>query len=173
MVDRRPAERTSLAQAIEDYIAKVTLKRPSEASRVTEEARLRRFMRIEKTLCAHAIAYLDHRHFEDWRDRRLTETVGRGTPGGRGQYKKEVVPAGRTRKDGQLRKNAAAPKVAPKPPKTISPGTVKREMTMIKRIFDFAMKEYNLSLNPLDKALVDRPSVQDARDVRLGLVDKA
>lgn len=167
LVDRRPAERTTLAQAIEDYIKKVTTKRPSEASRVTEEARLRRFMRAEKALCAHALAHLNHRHFEDWRERRLTETVGRGRAGGRGQYKPEVVPAGRLRKDGQPRKNAAAPKAAPKPPKAVAAGTVKREMTMLKRIFDFAMKEYNLSSNPLDKALVERPSVQDARDVRL------
>lgn len=167
LVDRRPAERTTLAQAIEDYITKVTLKRPSEASRVTEEARLRRFMRAERALCAHALAHLSHRHFEDWRDRRLTETVGRGKQGGRGQYKAEVMPAGRFRKDGQLRKNAAAPKAAPKPPKVVAAGTVKREMTMLKRIFDFAMKEYNLPANPLDNRLVDRPSVQDARDVRI------
>jgi len=167
LVDRRPAERTTLAQAIEDYIKKVTKLRPSEDSRASEEARLRRFMRVEKGLCAHALAYLTHRHFENWRDKRLTETVGRGIPGGRGQYKEEVAPSGRIRKDGQPRKNAASPKAAPKPPKTIAPGTVKRELTMLKRVLDFAMKQYNLHSNPLSNTLVERPSVQDERDVRL------
>ncbi len=40
-------------------------------------------------------------------------------------------------------------------------------MTILKRVLDFAMRRYKLVTNPLDKALVDRPAVQDKRDVRI------
>jgi len=166
LVDRRPAERTTLAVTIDAYIDQVTAKRPSEASRIAEEARLRRFLREEAHLCGHALAHVTPEMMEAWRDRRLTEKPNRGKPDGRGQRRTEVIPAGRLRKDGTLRKNAAQPKPA-KPIGTVSPATVKREMTTLKRVFDFAMRRYKLAANPLDRALVDRPSVQDARDVRI------
>ena len=166
LINRQLAERTSLGQAIEAYIAKVTATRPAENSRVSEEARLRRFLREEKYLCDHALAYIAPPMLEAWRDRRLLEKPSRGplkecTPGTR-----KPVPHGRYRADGTLRKNAAQPPT-PKPVKPISPGTVKREMTLLKRVFDFAMREYSLASNPLAANLVDRPAVQDARDVRI------
>lgn len=165
LVDRRAAERITLGRAIEVYLEKVTAKRPSKDSRVAEEARLRRFLREEAYLCGHALAHITPEMMEAWRDRRLTERPSRGKPVV-GSRRDEVVPAGRFRKDGTLRLNAAQRK-PPKPVGTISPGTVKREMTLLKRVFDFAMRQYKLVSNPLDHALVDRPSVQDARDVRL------
>ncbi|WP_224705110.1 tyrosine-type recombinase/integrase [Devosia aquimaris] len=166
LVNRRAAERTTFAAAIEAYIEKVTSKRPSEESRVAEEARLRRFLREEGHLCGHALAHVTPEMMEAWRDRRLTERPSRGKTGEVGAREDEVVPAGRFRKDGTLRANAARRKPS-KPVGTIAPGTVKREMTLLKRIFDFAMRQYKLSANPLDHSLVDRPSVQDARDVRI------
>lgn len=112
LVDRRPAERTTLATAIEAYIGQVTAKRPSENSRISEEARLRRFLREEGHLCGHALAHVTSDMMEAWRDRRLTEKPSRGKVDGRGQRREKVVPAGRIRKDGTPRKNAALPKLA-------------------------------------------------------------
>ncbi len=164
LVNRRPAERVTFAEAIEEYIEKETSKRRSTASRVAEEARLRRFLRAEARLCEHALAYLTPTMFEDWRDRRLTESVSRGSP-----YKPEAAPPpGRLKKDGTPRSNAAKPKAPAKPIATVSPGTVKREMTVLKRVLDFARKRYHLAVNPLaDRDAVERPTVQDERDVRL------
>ncbi len=163
-VDRRASERTTLGQAIQRYVKDVTRKRRSDLSASAEESRLLRFLREERDLCEHALANLTHEHFEAWRDRRLTDTVSRGSP-----YKPEPpAPKGRTRQDGTPRKNAAKPKAPPKPLKTISAGTVKREMTLLKKILDFAVKTYKLAENPLaDRNLVARPTVQDERDVRL------
>lgn len=171
LVIRREAERVTFAQAIERYIKDVTSKRPGEASRAAEEARLGRFVREETKLVSYALAHLTPALFEDWRDRRLAQLPSRGQIGGRGQYKREVVPPGRLRADGQPRKNAAAPKPEPKPLKPIAPGTVKREMTLLKRVLDFSMKTYHLASNPLDIREVERPSVQDQRDVRLNEAD--
>jgi integrase len=163
-VDRSASDRVTFGQAIERYIQDVTKSRRSEESAEPEEARLRRFLRDERGLCEHALSRLTPEQFEAWRDRRLTETVRRGSP-----YKPEPpAPKGRTRQDGSPRKNAAKPKAPPMPPKTISPGTVKREMALLKRVLDYAVKTYKLVANPLgDKNLVARPSVQDERDVRL------
>lgn len=166
LVDRRQAERTTLAQAIEGYIEQVTAKRPSENSRIAEESRLRRFLREEGHLCSYALAHITPEMMEAWRDRRATEKPSRGKAGGRGQRKPDITPSGRFKKDGTLRKNAAV-QMPPKPAGTISPATVKREMVTLKRVFDFSMRRFKLAANPLDKALVDRPSVQDARDVRI------
>lgn len=177
LVDRREAERVTLAQAIERYITEVTRQRPKESSIAPEEARLRRFMRNEPAICGHALAYLSPEMFNAWGKRRLTETASRGeapsaqNPKARGQYKPETVPPGRVRTDGSPRKNAAKPKALPKPAKTISAGTLKREMTILKRVFDFSMTTYKLQSNPMLVNLVQRPSVQDARDVRLTEAD--
>ncbi|HVW92613.1 MAG TPA: hypothetical protein VHB74_08395, partial [Devosia sp.] len=170
LVDRRPAERTTLAMAIEAYIDKVTSKRPGEISRVSEEARLRRFLRDESHLCAHALAHVTSEMVEQWRDRRLTERAQRGKLSDRGRNAAAVVPPGRLRKDGTPRKNAARPR-PPKAQSVISPSTVRREMTLLKRVFDFARKEYKLAANPLSAGLVDRPAAQDERDVRLSVAD--
>ena len=170
LVDRRAAERITLAVAIEAYIEAVTSTRPSKGSRVSETARLRRFVREESHLCGHALAHISPEMLEAWRDRRLTEKPSRGVSKERGQYANRPAPPGRFRKDGTPRKNAATPK-AHKPVGTIAPATLKREMTTLKRVFDFAMRKYKLSSNPMDASLVERPSVQDARDVRISVDD--
>ncbi len=77
-------------------------------------------MREEPELCAHAVANLTPEHFEDWRDRRLQQIVRRGREGGRGRYK-PVAWVPKLKKDGTLRANAAKPKAAPKPAKTVAP----------------------------------------------------
>ncbi len=165
-VDRSPAERETLGDIIDRYIKDVTLKRPGKTSRIAEEARLRRFLRDEKALCSYAVANLTYEHFEEWRDRRLTETVSRGKEDGRGRYKpvKRVV---KLRVDGTPRSNAAKPKAPPKPMTTITPGTVKRELTLLKRVFDHSRKRLKLAENPLSTENVARPAVSDERDVRL------
>ena len=40
-------------------------------------ARLERFLRDERDLCAYAVVNLRPEHFEDYRDRRLREPIGR------------------------------------------------------------------------------------------------
>ena len=167
LVDRRPAERTTFGATIEQYIIDVTRKRPGGASRVAEEARLRRFLREEKRICSYSLANLAPKIFVEWRDRRLTEAPSRGRRLGPNQDWAEATPAGRYRLDGRPRANAAKPKPAPKPLGTISPGTVKREITLLKRVCDFAMRHHNLTSNPLDVGSVDRPTVQDSREVRI------
>jgi integrase len=165
-VDRSAGERTSFGETIKVYIKEVTAKRPGEASRVAEKARLERFMRDEPKLCAYAVAHLRPEHFEEYRDRRLSEFVTRGKKGGRGQYKPEQAKPGRFRKDGSPRANAA-PKAPPKPPTLVKPGTVKRELTALKRVIDHSKRKLGLLINPLNTEDVKRPVVNDERDVRL------
>ena len=165
-VDRSAAERTTFGETIKSYIKEVTEKRPGEASRAAEKSRLERFMRDEPKLCAYAVAHLRPEHFEDYRDRRLTQTVTRGKPGGRGQYKPEKVKPGRFRKDGTPRANAA-PKAPPKPPKKVKPGTVKRELTVLEAVIDHSKRKLGLLINPVNRKDVKRPVVNDERDVRL------
>jgi integrase len=165
-VDRSAGERTTFGEIIKSYIKEVTEKRPGEASRAAEKSRLERFMRDEPKLCAYAVAHLRSEHFEEYRDRRLTQFVTRGKPGGRGQYKPEKVKPGRLRKDGAPRANAA-PKAPPKPPKKVEPGTVKRELTVLKRVIDHSKRKLGLLINPINKDDVKRPVVNDERDVRL------
>jgi len=99
LVDSRPAREATLGDVIELYIAEVTAKRPAETSRTAEEARLRRFARVETFLCDHAVAHITPKQIEEWRDRRLTEQPTRGKEGGRGRFKDEI-PKGRLRADG-------------------------------------------------------------------------
>jgi integrase len=166
-VDRSESERVTLREAIQTYLKEVTEKRPGETSRAAEKSRLERFMRDEPKLCAYALAHLRPEHFEEYRDRRLTEFVTRGKRGGRGQYKPEKAKPGRVRKDGSPRSNAAKPKSPPKPPKKIEPGTVKRELTVLKRVIDHRKRKIGLLTNPLNTEDVKRPVVNDERDVRL------
>lgn len=165
-VDRTPSQRETFGDLVDRYLKDVTDKRPGEASRISERARLERFLREEKALCSYAVAYLTYEHFEDWRDRRLTETVTRGKEGGRGRYK-PVEHQPKLRVDGTPRANAASPKAPPKPPKTVSPGTVKRELTLLKRVWDHSRKRLKLQENPISTDNVTRPAVSDERDVRL------
>ena len=76
-VDRSAGQRTTLKELIELYLIDVTDKRPGEASRIAERSRLERFMRDEAELCAHAVANLTPDHFESYRDRRLSQPLGR------------------------------------------------------------------------------------------------
>ncbi|WP_168220224.1 site-specific integrase [Azospirillum thermophilum] len=166
-VDRSPAEKTTLREVVERYLVEVTDKRPGVASRIAERKRLERFLREEADLCAHALAHLTPDHFEAYRDRRLTQTASRGQQGGRGQYRPEEPRGPKLRKDGQPRANAAKPKAPPKPPGTIQPGTVKRELTILKRVIDHSKRRLGLAINPVNAEDVKRPVVSDERDVRL------
>jgi integrase len=74
-VDRSKAERSTLGQVIEDYVAYVA---PTHKGGDAEVLRLKRFLREETALCAYAMANLETHHFEDYRDRRLAE-VSAGT----------------------------------------------------------------------------------------------
>ena len=166
-VNRSAGERTTLRETIERYIKEVTAKRPGEASRIAETSRLERFMRDEPKLCAYAVAHLRPEHFEDYRDRRLNQFVSRGKKGGRGQYKPEHEKSGRRRNDGSLRANAAKPKAPAKAPTKVRPGTVKRELTLLKRVIDHVKRKFGLLTNPVSTEDVKRPVVNDERDVRL------
>jgi hypothetical protein len=158
-VDRSAAERTTLRDILERYRQEVTDKRPGVASRAAESARIRRFIREEPALCAHAVAHLRPEHFEEYRDRRLTQTVQRGAPNGRGQFRPQKAPPGRWRNDGSLRANAAKPKNALKLPKKIFKGTVKRELTPLKRAIDYSKRRLGLQINPVNSEDVKRPVV--------------
>ena len=165
-VDRSEGERVSLRELINIYIKEVTEKRRGAGPGPAEKSRLERFMRDEPKLCAYAVAHLRPEHFEEYRDRRLTEFAMRGKPGGRGQYKPEKTKPGRFRKDGTARSNAS-PKPPPKPPKKIAPGTVKRELTLLKRVIDHRKRRFGLLVNPVNPEDVKRPVVNDERNVRL------
>jgi integrase len=51
--------------------------------------------------------------------------------------------------------------------KTIKPGTVKRELTTLKRVIDYRKRRLGLLINPVNTEDVKRPAVNDERDVRL------
>ncbi len=51
--------------------------------------------------------------------------------------------------------------------KTLAPGTVKRELTLLKRVIDFRKKRLGLIVNPVNTDDVARPAVNDERDIRL------
>lgn len=103
------------------------------------------------------VAYITPEQLREWRDRRLTELPSRG----RAALHEETVPEGRFRRDGTPRKNAAAPKER-KPLAPVKPGTVRREMSMLKKVFDFAMREVDLKsnlINVIDKISAAIPPV--------------
>lgn len=141
-VDRSLGQRTTLKELIELYLKEVTDKRPGEGSRVAERARLERFMREEKDLCAHAATNLKPEHFEDYRDRRLAQPVGRA-------------------------KTSDNQKTPDNQQKTVAPGTIRRELTLLKRVIDYRKRRLGLTVNPVNPEDVVRPAVNDERDVRL------
>lgn len=116
-VDRSKAERTTLYDAIKDYIREVA---PSHKGSEPEILRLERFLRDEPRLCAHALATLTTRLFEQYRDRRL---------------------------------------------ETVSASTVKRELGLLHSVIESVRKSHGMVENPISD--VRRPTVNDARDVRL------
>jgi len=71
-VDRTKAERATFSQVIEDYIKRVA---PTHKGGEAEIQRLRHFTRKEASLCAHSLANLQTRHFEDFMTRRLEEVA--------------------------------------------------------------------------------------------------
>jgi integrase len=56
--------------------------------------------------------------------------------------------------------------------KTIAPGTVKRELTMLKRVIDYRKRRLGLLINPVNTEDVKRPAVNDERDVRLSIQER-
>ena len=56
----------------------------------------------------------------------------------------------------------------PKNPKTLAPGTVKRELTLLKRVIDYRKRRLGLLVNPVNTEDVKRPAVNDERNIRLG-----
>jgi len=128
-IDRSAGQRTTLKELVELYLVEVTEKRAGKASRIAERARLGRFMRDEKELCAYAVTNLTPDHFEDYRDKRLTEPSRTGKP--------------------------------------VAPSTIKRELTLLKRVIDHRKRRLGLTINPVNTEDVARPVVNDERDVRL------
>ncbi|MEQ8228201.1 MAG: site-specific integrase [Rhodospirillales bacterium] len=51
--------------------------------------------------------------------------------------------------------------------KRLAPGTVKRELTLLKRVIDHRKRRLGLRINPVNTEDVARPTVNDERDVRL------
>ena len=51
--------------------------------------------------------------------------------------------------------------------KRLAPGTVKRELTLLKRVIDYRKRRLGLLVNPVNTEDVARPAVNDERDVRL------
>jgi integrase len=134
-VDQSAAQQVTLGDLIRIYAKDVTAHRPGADSRIAEAARLERFLRDETALCAYAVAHLKPEHFEDYRDRRLAQSVGRTG-------------------------------------KRIKPGTVRRELTLLKRVIDYRKRRLGLLINPVNTEDVKRPAVRDGRDVRLSAEEK-
>lgn len=165
-VDVSRAHDETLADLIKLYKEEVTDKRPGEASRIAEHARLDRFLREERELCSYAVIHLRPEHFIEYKERRLTQTARRGRDGGRGQYKAEEFKP-KLRRDGKPRANAAKPKSPPKPSKVLSSGTVRRELTLLKNVIGHSKRRLNLSFNPVNSEDVKRPADADEREIRL------
>ena len=56
--------------------------------------------------------------------------------------------------------------------KTIAPGTVKRELTTLKRVIDYRKRRLGLLINPVNTEDVKRPVVNDERNVRLSVEER-
>jgi integrase len=56
--------------------------------------------------------------------------------------------------------------------KTIAAGTVKRELTTLKRVIDYRRRRLGLLVNPVNAEDVKRPAVNDERDVRLSTEER-
>ncbi|WP_374311701.1 tyrosine-type recombinase/integrase [Dongia sp.] len=164
-VDSSRALETTYGDLIKSYLKEVTAKRRGEESRAAETSRLNRFLRVETDICSTACAHLRDEHFIKWSERRTTEHVERGKPGGRGQYKPQLDYKPKLRKDGTPRANAAKPKRPPKPPKLITLSTLDRELTLLERVFEQYRKKLGLQNNPVKD--VPRPAYNDQRRERI------
>lgn len=76
-------------------------------------------------------------------------------------------------RDRRLRQPVSRGKKAPKNGKTIAPGTVRRELTLLKRVIDYRKRRLGLLINPVNTEDVKRPAVNDERDVRLSAEERA
>ncbi|WP_026381904.1 tyrosine-type recombinase/integrase [Afifella pfennigii] len=70
-------------------------------------------------------------------------------------------------RDRRLAQPVSRGKKPAKSAKTIAPGTVKRELTLLKRVIDHRKRRLGLLINPVNTEDVKRPAVNDERDVRL------
>ncbi len=70
-------------------------------------------------------------------------------------------------RDRRLREYAPSKKVVDGTRNTISPSTVKRELTTLKRVIDYKKRKLGLLINPVNTEDVKRPPVNDERNVRL------
>jgi len=57
--------------------------------------------------------------------------------------------------------------------KTIAAGTVKRELTQLKRVIDYRKRRLGLVVNPVNAEDVKRHAVNDERDIRLSMEERA
>jgi integrase len=121
-VDRTLAEKTTFAEVIESYCHNEL---PTHKGGVTEDIRLRAFLRDQAELVGRRMATLKPEDFENFRDRRL---------------------------------------------KKVAPGTVKRELNLLHAIIENSRRRLGLVENPVSP--VRRPTVRDARDVRLAPGDE-
>lgn len=138
-VSRAEAERTTLGQIINRYIAEVT---PTHRGCDSEALRLKAMSR--HPLASRFLSTLTSTDFAKYRDERLKVTPEKGKA-----------------RDESL-------KVAPeKGIKKVKPATVHRELGLFQQVIDQARREWGISLpeNPL--RLVSRPRFQNARNRRL------
>lgn len=70
-------------------------------------------------------------------------------------------------RDRRLAQPVSRGRKPPRNPKAVSPGTVKRELTLLKRVIDYRKRRLGLLVNPVNTEDVRRPAVHDERDVRL------
>ncbi len=135
------ARRMTFGQLIDVYIETRSEKRRKLSSRLPEISRLRAFQRREPDLCEHAIGNLTAAHFEEYRERRLTQKVMRGKPNGRGH--------------------------SPLPTGFIKPNTVNKELNTLRSALSLGVKQYGLARNVLSADTVKRIAYNDERQVRL------
>lgn len=70
-------------------------------------------------------------------------------------------------RDRRLREYSPSKKLTNGKRATISPSTVKRELTTLKRVIDHRKRKLGLFVNPVNTEDVKRPAVNDERNVRL------
>ena len=75
-------------------------------------------------------------------------------------------------RDKRLAQPARRSRRRPCPGKTIAPGTVKRELTLLKRVIDYRKRWLGILINPVNTEDVKRPAVNDERDVRLSRAER-
>ena len=144
-VDRSAAERETLADVVQRFQVEVTAKRNSPESVASENYRIDRFLREEQWISHISMSNLRAEHVERYRDARLRARPSRGKAEGRGAIK-------------VTSKNLA---------QNLSPGTVKKELTLLSSAIKHSKRRLSLEQNVADASNVKRPVVNDEREVRL------